>query len=143
MNHEPFVIERTFNAPYGKVWNAITNKEEMKKWYFNLKEFKPEIGFEFEFWGEDGDFKFLHRCRITEVVAGKKLSYSWTYPEYKGSSLLTFELFPEGANTRLRLTHTGLESFPQDHQSFKKENFVAGWTEIIGKNLKEYLEGTS
>ena len=141
MDQKPFIIERTYEAPPEKVWSAITSKEEMKKWYFDLKEFRPEVGFEFHFWGEDGDLKFLHHCKITEVIPGKKLSHTWSYPEYKGSSLLTFELFPEGKGTKLRLTHAGLESFPQDHASFKKENFVAGWTEIIGKNLKEYLEG--
>ena len=46
---EAVVIERTFNAPVAKVWNAITDAEEMRQWYFDLKEFKPEVGFEFEF----------------------------------------------------------------------------------------------
>ena len=49
MKNEPFVIERTFNASKEKVWKAITNKNEMKLWYFDLEEFKPEIGFEFRF----------------------------------------------------------------------------------------------
>ncbi|HSH18897.1 MAG TPA: hypothetical protein VLA03_00500 [Draconibacterium sp.] len=30
-------------------WKAITVKEEMKKWYFDLEEFIPEVGFEFSF----------------------------------------------------------------------------------------------
>ncbi len=44
MKTEPFVIERTYNAPISKVWKAITDKEEMKEWYFDLAEFKPEVG---------------------------------------------------------------------------------------------------
>ena len=43
------VIERTFNAPVPRVWKALTDVEEMRRWYFDLKEFKPEVGFEFEF----------------------------------------------------------------------------------------------
>jgi hypothetical protein len=31
-----FVIERSYNAPRKKVWRAITNKEDMKQWYFDL-----------------------------------------------------------------------------------------------------------
>ena len=27
MNDEPFVIERTYNAPIAKVWKAITDKK--------------------------------------------------------------------------------------------------------------------
>jgi uncharacterized protein YndB with AHSA1/START domain len=51
MNKEPLVVERTFSAPVSKVWKAITNKDEMKHWYFDLKDFKPEVGFEFRFIG--------------------------------------------------------------------------------------------
>ena len=49
---QPIIVERTYNAPIEKVWNAITNKDEMKKWYFDLAEFKAEPGFEFQFYGE-------------------------------------------------------------------------------------------
>ena len=50
MKNEPFVIERTFNAPIEKVQNAITDKDEMTQWYFDIKTFKPEVGFEFQFY---------------------------------------------------------------------------------------------
>lgn len=140
MHTDPFVIERVYDATIDEVWNAITDKEQMKQWYFELEEFKPEVGFTFHFWGQDGDIKFEHECIVTEVIPGKKLTYSWRYPAYKGKSFVSFELIPEGNKTKLRLTHTGLESFPSDHRSFRRESFAAGWTEIIGKNLKEYLE---
>jgi uncharacterized protein YndB with AHSA1/START domain len=137
-----FVIERSYNAPRKKVWRAITNKEDMKQWYFDLPEFKPEVGFEFEFTGgkEDG-IQYLHRCRITEVVPEKKLTYSWRYEGYEGISYVTFELFDEGdSNTRLKLTHTGLETFPKSNPDLDKKNFAAGWTDIIGNYLKGFVE---
>ncbi len=31
MKTEPFVIERTFDAPIERVWKAITNKNDMKQ----------------------------------------------------------------------------------------------------------------
>ena len=49
MNNQPIIIERTFDAPVGKVWQAITDKDEMKKWYFDLAEFKAETGLGFSF----------------------------------------------------------------------------------------------
>ena len=52
MSNEPFVIERTFNAPSSKVWQAITDKEQMKEWYFDLADFKAEPGFQFQFEGK-------------------------------------------------------------------------------------------
>lgn len=140
MNNSPFTIERIYNASVEKVWKAITDKEEMKKWYFTMDDFKPEPGFEFTFYGEghDGE-KYLHLCRITDVVPMKKLRYSWSYDNYPGMSYVTFELFPEGDHTRVKLTHEGLETFP-DKKDFAKESFVAGWTEIIGNLLKKFVE---
>ena len=141
MNKEPFVIERVYNAPASRIWKAITSKDEMKQWYFDLSDFKPEVGFEFTFPGEGRNCeKYVHRCKITEVISGKKLSYTWAYEGYPGKSEVTFELFPEGDKTRLRLTHSGLETFPQTNSDFARESFAEGWTYIIGKSLMEYLE---
>ena len=141
MENQPFVIERVYNAPVQKVWKAITTKEEMKQWYFDLSDFKPEVGFEFSFNGEGRNCeKYVHRCRITEVVVGKKLSYTWVYEGHPGNSEVIFELFPEGEKTRLRLTHRGLETFPQSNSDFARESFAEGWNYIIGKSLKEFLE---
>jgi uncharacterized protein YndB with AHSA1/START domain len=142
MSSAPFVIERIYNSPVATVWKAITNKGDMKHWYFDLAEFKPEVGFEFSFTGgPDEKNQYLHLCKVTEVIPEKKLAYSWQYHNYEGYTEVIFELFPEGpAKTKLRLTHTGLESFPKSNRDFAKENFIAGWTDIIGTSLKNYLE---
>jgi len=142
MDGEPFIIERTFDAPISKVWKAITNKDEMKKWYFDLEEFKPVKGFEFQFEGGPDGRKYLHCCEIIEVISERKLSYSWRYDGYVGNSVVTFELFAEGNKTRLRLTHEGLETFPVDNADFSKSNFVEGWTYIVGTSLKDFMEIT-
>jgi uncharacterized protein YndB with AHSA1/START domain len=139
METEPFVIERTYDVPADKVWQAITDKDKMKQWYFDLKEFKPEVGFEFQFYGGSKEKSYLHLCKITEVITGKKLTHSWQYDGYPGESYVTFELFAEGNNTRLKLTHVGLETFPSE-PDFKRESFAKGWTYIVGTSLKEYLE---
>ena len=140
MENAPFVIERTYDAPADIVWQAITNKDEMKKWYFDLSDFKPEVGFEFQFIADEKK-QWLHLCKVTEVIPGKKLTYSWRYGGYPGNSFVTWELFPQGDKTKLKLTHVGLESFqPETYPQFKKENFETGWTHIVGTSLKEYLE---
>ncbi|HEY4197670.1 MAG TPA: SRPBCC domain-containing protein [Mucilaginibacter sp.] len=140
MKAEPFVIERTLNAPSEKVWKAITDKDQMKQWYFDLAEFKPEVGFEFTFVGGSEEKSYVHLCKITEVVPGKKLQYSWRYDEYPGKSFVTFELFPEGNQTKLKLTHEGLETFPTDNKDFARSSFEAGWNYIIGKSIVEFFE---
>lgn len=141
MKNESFSIERTYNAPVTKVWKALTDKNEMKQWYFNLAEFKPEVGFEFQFLGgKDEKNQYLHFCKITEVIVQKKLTYSWRYDGYEGISFVMFELFAEGKKTRITLTHSGVETFPANNPDFAKENFAERWRYIIGTSLKEYLE---
>lgn len=134
----PFVIEQIYNAPIEKVWDALTDENKMKEWYFpQLKKFEPVVGFEFEF-TDDGS-NYQKEWRVTQVVDGKKLAHSWIYKGYPGSSEVTFELFEEGSETRLKLTHTGLASFPHDPH-FARNRFEDGWHHIIGSNLKHYLE---
>ncbi len=141
MSQQPFVIERVYNAPVNKVWKAITDRQEMKQWYFDLAEFKATPGFEFEFkGGPDDGVQYLHKCKITEAIAEKKLAYTWSYDGYAGESLVTFELFDEAGKTRLRLTHSGLDAFPANNPDFASSNFEAGWNHIIGISLKEYVE---
>jgi uncharacterized protein YndB with AHSA1/START domain len=141
MESGPVIIERLLDASSDRVWEAITNNTQMKKWYFDLAEFKPEVGFEFTFNGGPPGRVFVHLCRITEVIPGKKLKHSWKYKGYEGNSSVTFELFPAGNKTRIKLTHEGLETFPiTEHNDFAKENFMQGWTDIIGRSLKEFVE---
>lgn len=140
MTH-PLEIEKVIKAPTQKVWKAITNKDELKHWYFPLSDFKPEPGYEFRFkGGKDPEHQFTHVCKITEVISGQKLSYSWTYDGYKGNSIVTFEIFKEAESTRLKLSHEGLETFPDTIPDFARKNFEQGWNYIIGTSLKEYLE---
>jgi len=143
MKNEPFVIERTLNAPVQKVWEAITDRDKMKQWYFDIAEFKPEVGFEFTFNGGSEEKTYVHLCKITKVEPGRTLQYSWRYQDYPGNSFVTFELFPVGNATRLKLTHEGLESFPTNNKDFARESFSAGWTYIIGTSIREFVENES
>lgn len=140
MNPEPLIKEVTINAPAAKVWQAITEKDKMKEWYFDLAEFRPEVGFEFSFEAGDKDKSYLHLCKVTEVIEGRKIVYSWRYEGYEGNSFVAWELFEEGGKTRLVLTHSGLETFPESNPDLARKNFETGWNEIIGKSLINYLE---
>ncbi|KQC01659.1 SRPBCC domain-containing protein [Pedobacter sp. Hv1] len=141
MKKEQVVVERTFNAPIEKVWRAITDNNELKNWYFQLKDFQAKVGFKFDFIGgpEDGT-QYLHLCEVTEVVEGKKLTYSWRYDNYPGNSFVTWELFDKGEQTLLVLTHIGLETFEEIGPDFAKTSFNGGWTYFMHTALKNHLE---
>jgi uncharacterized protein YndB with AHSA1/START domain len=139
MNTEPLIFERVLDAPVDRVWSALTNVAEMKKWYFDVPDFKPEVGTEFSFTaGPEGGFQYVHLCKVTKAEPNKVIAYTWRYDGYEGNSEVTFELFAEGDKTRLKLTHTGLETFPAIPE-FAKANFVEGWTYFTTKALPEYL----
>ena len=141
---EPILIEGTFKSTLAKAWSALTNKDEMKEWYFDLLTFRAEIGFEFHFeGGKDPENPYLHICVITEVVDHKKITYSWRYAGYPGISYVSFELVEKGDKIKVILTHEGLETFSPSVEDFNRENFVMGWTHIVNTSLKGYLENTN
>lgn len=142
MNKE-IVIERTYDAPIEKVWEALTNKDQMKQWYFDVSDFKPEVGFEFQFSAESEGKIFIHKCKVVEVAPITKIAYSWRYEGYAGNSLVIFELFSESGNkTRLKLTHSGTDSF-MAHPDFGKSDFNEGWRIILGQSLRNFVETDS
>jgi uncharacterized protein YndB with AHSA1/START domain len=136
---EAVIVERTFDAPVGRVWTALTDVNEMRRWYFDLKEFKPEIAFEVEFVVEHEGNTYHHLCKVTEVIPEKKIAYTWRYKGEPGDSLVTFELSPEGHKTRLKMTHTGIESFPRT-PAYARKNFETGWNTIIDSELRQFVE---
>ncbi len=134
------IVEETYGVRIEKVWKALTEKEEMKKWYFDLSEFKPEVGFEFKFTGKGSKGElYVHRCRVTKVIPMTMLQYSWAYENREGLSTVTFDLFEVKKGTLLRVTHTGLDSFPQGHPDFALDSFQKGWNSLLKDGLRKYL----
>ncbi len=139
--HENVKISVKVNAPLDKVWNAITNKEQMKNWYFDVPDFEPKIGNNFSFYGGDENEEYHHFCEIVDLIPNEKLKHSWTYPEIsKEKTLVKWELKSENEGTIVTLTHKGLEAFEHLGENFKIHSFRKGWEDIVGKSLKEFVE---
>jgi len=137
-------ITKILNAKIGDVWKAITKKEWMKLWYFELSDFKPEVGFTFEFIGKTDDgVEYNHLCEITELEFEKKLTYSWKYKGYEGVSFVTFLLSSNQNKTILHFKHTGLKSFPENNPDFAVHNFDGGWNYFINESLPDFLINTN
>lgn len=137
---KPFVIERIINAPVARVWQALTDGEELKQWLPFMAGFKAEVGSELRFeLGKDPARQYLHVSKVIEVIPGRKLVYGWRYDGYAGDSQVSFELFPAANRTKLKLTHRILEPFPADNPDFAAEGFKQGWT-YTADGLKEYAE---
>jgi len=138
----PVVVEQTFHASVNQVWNAITDENQMKRWYFDtIGSFEPEVGFETEFNVRSNGKDYFHLWKVTDVEYEKRIAYTWKYAGYSGEALVSFELIKQQGNqTLLRLITSGIETFPVDNADFSRESWTEGWTYFICKQLKDFLE---
>ncbi|MDH6254342.1 uncharacterized protein YndB with AHSA1/START domain [Chryseobacterium sp. H1D6B] len=137
----PIIVQYRINAPLEKVWKALTDKNDMRSWYFDISDFELETGRQFNFYEPGNEKKYHHQGRILEIIPGQKLKYSWTYPELSSEkTFVTWELQPEGGGTLVTLIHDDIDSFKDLGEGFLRDSFRKGWNAIIGESLKLYLE---
>ena len=141
MKVEPIIVEQTYHSTVEQLWKAITNKDQMRQWFFEtIDSFKPDVGFQTQFNVQAHDKHYLHIWKVTQVVPKRKIVYNWRYGGYPGDSFVIWELTSENSLTKLKLTHKGQETFPQDNPDFSRESCIEGWTFFICKRLKKFLE---
>ena len=141
MNTDPIVVEQIYNAPIAAIWKAITEKDQMRQWFFEpMSNFETEVGFETQFDVQVEGQNYAHQWKVTEVVSERKIAYDWRYAGVPGDSSVTWELSEAANGTKLTLTHAGIESFPQDDPVFSRESGQAGWGYFLHESLKAFLE---
>ena len=135
-------LTKSFKAPISKVWQALTDKEAMKKWYFHVKDFELKEGNVFTFYETEEGGKYIHRCEILQVKPETLFEHTWEHPsQSKGNSILRWELESKGDETQVTLTHSGLENFADAGPDFAPENYEFGWKSIVNVSLRNYLYG--
>jgi uncharacterized protein YndB with AHSA1/START domain len=139
---EPIVLEETYNAPTSVVWQAITDKDHMRRWFFEpMPDFRSQVGFETEFTVSFDGQDYIHQWKVTGVEPGRMIAYDWRYGGYPGHALVTWELAAVQGGTLLRLTFEWIELFPQDNPAFTRESCQVGWDYFLRQSLKGYLAG--
>jgi uncharacterized protein YndB with AHSA1/START domain len=140
-DEKPVIVKQAFDSSIESVWNAVTNINQMRQWYFdNIPAFSPEPGFETSFYVSSGSRNFLHMWKVIEAVPNKRIKYTWKYDGCAGDSFVVFELSGQGDLTELTLTHQILEDFQDSVPEFTRESCEEGWKFFIQKSLKEFLE---
>jgi len=93
------VIEKNYQHPITKVWEAITNSEHVSKWMEYRADINLKVGghFHIEFGGGD-DLNGV----ITKIVTNEKLFYAWN------DSIVMWELDGDATKTSITFTHNGL-----------------------------------
>ena len=140
MRSEPIIVEQPFSVQPDVVWQAITNPDLMRRWYFEqIEDFRPEVGFETQFDIEVGGRIFRHQWKVTDVVPGKSITYTWRYEGFPGLGTTEWKISKTDEGTKLVLTSTGIESFSQDIPEFTRERGQAGWEYFIRESLPNFL----
>lgn len=137
----PIIVEQLFNESISRVWQAITQHNQMIQWFFdNIPAFKAEVGFKTQFNVKAPSQDFLHLWEIIEVIPYQKIVYNWKYQDIAGDSFVIFELFEIDNHIKLVLTAEIIEDFDDAIPEFKYESGAAGWTYFIKEQLPKYLE---
>ena len=147
--HSEVVIYRVFDIPIDKVWKALTEPEEFKKWWgpkgFTCPSSKMEARVAGKYLncmkGPDGK-EYWSTGTVKELVPEKKLVVTDHFSDSKGNItnasehglpgewpmelLITFELEEADGATKLRLQHEGIPG--EMHDECKK-----GWNESFDK----------
>jgi uncharacterized protein YndB with AHSA1/START domain len=111
------------------VWRALTDPVLLAEWLLPVVDLKlePRTAFTFKtqpYPGWDGTVN----CRILEVEAQRKLSYTWVVGDML-DTVVTFTLTPTGSGTRLSLLQSGFK--PDQQQNFGGARY--GWKMMGGK----------
>ena len=143
------VIYRVFDIPINKVWKALTEPEEFKKWWgpkgFTCPSSKMEARVGAKYLncmkGPDGK-EYWSTGTVKELIPGKKLMVTDSFSDSQGNIktaaehglkgdwpkelLINFELEEADGSTKLRLQHEGVPD--EMHDECKQ-----GWNESFDK----------
>ena len=121
-----------FDLPHSpaKVWRALTDPVLLSEWLLAVVELRLEPGAAFTFKtqpypGWDGTVN----CRMLEIDAQRKLSYTWVVGDMAIDTVVTFTLTPTASGTRLSLVQSGFT--PAQKQNFGGARY--GWKMMGGK----------
>lgn len=133
---DSIVFELDLRHAPEKVWRALTEPALLAEWLLPVFEFDPQVGAAFAFKtqphpGWDGTVN----CRILEIEAHKKLSYTWVVGDDRAlDTVVTFTLTPTANGTLLSLVQSGFK--PDQKQNFGGARY--GW-KLMGGKLIELL----
>lgn len=133
-------IEQTIeiDAPPETVFRALTDADELSRWWTTRAESDPHTGGSFSYtWEFEEQTERNHTREDTyaDVTPGEHVRYDWAMPQ--GPTVVDFRLEQRGGGTALTLEHEGWGAGGDWDESY--EMHVGGWQFFLG-NLKTYLE---
>jgi uncharacterized protein YndB with AHSA1/START domain len=129
-------ITKQIGAPPARIFRALTEADELARWWVSSAETDPRPGgdfvLRFEFKDEARNHTFSGQYE--DVVADEVVRYPWN-GEF-GQTTVEFALQPSAGGTELRLLNSGWTEEAAETQRVYEE----GWRFFLD-NLERYLTG--
>ncbi|HET7087511.1 MAG TPA: SRPBCC domain-containing protein [Anaerolineae bacterium] len=141
---EKLAVERTvwIAAPRERVWQAITDPEQVEKWFSPGTSWKLsalEVGGRLYAQGADAEL-YVH---IIEALDPPHRIVLRSAPEPPATpEVTTYTLEEENNGTRLTLTYTGYELMPEELRRKRMDQDGMGFAMML-ENLQSHIEGRS
>jgi len=132
----PIIKKIKVDAPAEKIWRAVTDSKLLENWTTMPNNIKPELGYKFEFKADPkskfGEWDKTIRCKITELVLNKKISFTWQFELMRGETLVSIEITEKEGVTELTLTHSGFEADTEKGE-YWRNNSADGWRDLLSR----------
>jgi uncharacterized protein YndB with AHSA1/START domain len=134
-------IELDLEASPEDVWRALTEAEELVRWFPLQADSIPGVGGKISF-GWDGEWESDLEIEVWEPQKHLRTTWPWTEEDQRGDevSQVVVDYYIEvrsGGGTRLRLVHSGFPVGPEWDDIF--DGTRRGWSYEL-RSLKHYLE---
>jgi uncharacterized protein YndB with AHSA1/START domain len=151
-DHDAVVSEVRIAAPPERVFQALIDPKQVMAWWNDencrIKNFsiEPRRGGKWTYDTGHADFnvngvsKFHCEGEVLEYDPPRSLAYTWiaNWHEVKSRrTVVRWELTPDGAGTRVRVSHSGLTQ-----ESAARKDYSGGWPGVM-QQLKQFVERTA
>lgn len=127
-------VDQFLSRPPDQVWRALTDPDLLARWLMP-NDFRPAVGHQFTFrtdpvpeYGFDG----IVHCQVLDLDPPRLLRFSWQGGQL--DTVVSWRLVPEGAGTRLLITHDGFDD-GDPAQRMTMEIMGGGWRGHLVKRL--------
>jgi len=129
------IKEQLFKHSIEKVWNAISNQEEISTWFLKA-DFKPELGYAYSFKSEGESCTEING--VVKEADPYTLIYTWVVQDTNVETVVTWKLEEVEQGTKLYLEHSGISDYAGDTAIKMFDNFNGGWDNCVAE-LSKYL----
>jgi uncharacterized protein YndB with AHSA1/START domain len=132
-------VDQFLSRPPEQVWQALTDPALLARWLMP-NDFRPAVGHQFTFRTEpvpEHGFDGTVHCQVLDLDPPRLLRFSW-----RGGTLdtvVSWRLVPEGAGTRLLITHDGFDD-ADPAQRLTMGIMGGGWRGHLVERLSALLD---